>query len=88
MYTYAGLLWTNPNKHDRMDAKGIEVSVTRASVNVNLYLSFFRCSVLVQTVRRDNCPLVRNVVNTCLHKMLIDRDIPVSAHTSLSLVSS
>lgn len=49
---YAGLLWTNPNKFDKMDTKGIE------------------------TVRRDNCLLVKNLVTECLHKILIDRDIP------------
>ena len=35
---YAGLLWTKPEKHDYLDAKGLE------------------------TVRRDNCLLVRKVV--------------------------
>ncbi|KAH6791361.1 DNA polymerase delta subunit 1 [Perilla frutescens var. frutescens] len=49
---YAGLYWTNPNKFDKMDAKGIE------------------------TVRRDNCLLVKNLVSECLNKILIDRDIP------------
>jgi len=49
---YAGLLWTNPEKFDKMDTKGIE------------------------TVRRDNCLLVRQVVDTSLKKMLIDRDVP------------
>ncbi|XP_022843292.1 DNA polymerase delta catalytic subunit [Olea europaea var. sylvestris] len=49
---YAGLYWTNPNKFDKMDTKGIE------------------------TVRRDNCLLVKNLVNECLHKILIERDIP------------
>jgi DNA polymerase elongation subunit (family B) len=29
----------------------------------------------VQTVRRDNCRLVQTVIETCLHKMLIDRDV-------------
>ncbi|KAJ3249040.1 DNA-directed DNA polymerase delta [Chytriomyces hyalinus] len=47
---YAGLYWTNPNKHDKLDAKGIE------------------------TVRRDSCQLVSIVIETCLHKILIDRD--------------
>lgn len=47
---YAGLYWTNPNHHDKMDAKGIE------------------------TVRRDSCRLVSNVIETCLKKLLIDRD--------------
>ena len=47
---YAGLLWTNPEKFDKMDAKGIV------------------------TVRRDNCPLVKEVIDTCLHKILIGRD--------------
>ncbi|GMH37529.1 hypothetical protein BSKO_05402 [Bryopsis sp. KO-2023] len=48
---YAGLLWTNPEKHDKMDTKGIE------------------------TVRRDSCLLVRNVVTECLQKILIHRDV-------------
>ncbi|KZP26619.1 delta DNA polymerase [Athelia psychrophila] len=48
---YAGLYWTNPDKYDKMDSKGIE------------------------TVRRDNCRLVSTVIETCLHKMLIDRDV-------------
>jgi len=48
---YAGLYWTNPEKWDKMDTKGIE------------------------TVRRDNCRLVQTVVDTCLRKILIDRDV-------------
>lgn len=28
----------------------------------------------IETVRRDNCPLVKNVINTVLQKILIDRD--------------
>jgi len=30
----------------------------------------------IETVRRDNCLLVKNLVNDCLHKILIDRDVP------------
>ncbi|KAE9587344.1 DNA polymerase delta catalytic subunit [Lupinus albus] len=30
----------------------------------------------IETVRRDNCLLVKNLVTDCLHKILIDRDIP------------
>ncbi|KAF7721640.1 DNA-directed DNA polymerase delta [Apophysomyces ossiformis] len=48
---YAGLYWTNEEKFDKLDAKGIE------------------------TVRRDNCRLVSNVISTCLNKMLVDRDV-------------
>ena len=48
---YAGLYWTNPNKYDKMDTKGIE------------------------TVRRDNCRLVQNVIETVLRMILIDRDV-------------
>ena len=48
---YAGLYWTNPNKYDKMDSKGIE------------------------TVRRDNCRLVQNVIETILRKILIDQDV-------------
>ena len=47
---YAGVLWTNPKKYDKIDAKGIE------------------------TVRRDNCQLVKEVVQTSLNKLLIDKD--------------
>uniref|UniRef100_T1JE16 DNA polymerase n=1 Tax=Strigamia maritima TaxID=126957 RepID=T1JE16_STRMM len=47
---YAGLYFTRPEIHDKMDCKGIE------------------------TVRRDNCPLVANLMNTCLEKLLIERD--------------
>ncbi|KAJ4777986.1 DNA polymerase [Rhynchospora pubera] len=49
---YAGLYWTNPEKFDKMDIKGIE------------------------TVRRDNCLLVKNLVTECLYKILVDRDVP------------
>ena len=48
---YAGLYWTNPEKYDKMDSKGIE------------------------TVRRDNCRLVQNVIETSLRRILIDRDV-------------
>ena len=37
---YAGLMWTNEDKYDYMDTKGLE------------------------TVRRDNCGLVREVIQT------------------------
>jgi DNA polymerase delta subunit 1 len=29
----------------------------------------------IETVRRDNCHLVKNLVDTCLRKLLIDRDL-------------
>jgi len=48
---YAGLYWTNTEKFDKMDSKGIE------------------------TVRRDNCRLVQNVIETSLKMLLIDRDV-------------
>lgn len=48
---YAGLIYTNPNKPDRIDTKGIE------------------------TVRRDNCELVKTVVESCLNKILYEKDL-------------
>lgn len=48
---YAGLIFTNPEKADRIDTKGIE------------------------TVRRDNCELVKDVIQTCLTRILIDRNV-------------
>ena len=47
---YAGLLWTKPEKYDKIDAKGIE------------------------TVRRDNCGIVKETVQTSLNMMLIEKD--------------
>ncbi|KAL9644114.1 hypothetical protein ABK040_005579 [Willaertia magna] len=60
---YAGLLWTKPTKHDKMDAKGIV------------------------TVRRDNCTLIRNLVNTCLHLILIKRSIKDAENYAKSVIS-
>jgi DNA polymerase elongation subunit (family B) len=34
-----------------------------------------KCFSDVETVRRDNCRLVSTVLETCLFKMLIDRDV-------------
>eukprot|EP00742_Colponemidia_sp_Colp-10_P013425 GILJ01015163.1.p1 GENE.GILJ01015163.1~~GILJ01015163.1.p1 ORF type:complete len:651 (-),score=116.14 GILJ01015163.1:49-2001(-) len=48
---YAGLLWTNSDKYDKLDAKGLE------------------------TVRRDNCPLVSNVISGVLNRILIQRSL-------------
>jgi DNA polymerase delta subunit 1 len=48
---YAGLYWTNAEKYDKLDAKGIE------------------------TVRRDNCQLASDLIETCLRNVLIDRSI-------------
>lgn len=44
------MYFTTPDKHDKMDCKGLE------------------------TVRRDNCPLVATVLNKCLEKLMIERD--------------
>jgi DNA polymerase elongation subunit (family B) len=30
----------------------------------------------IETVRRDNCLLVKNLVTECLNKILVDRDVP------------
>ncbi|MCL7051574.1 hypothetical protein MKW94_017829 [Papaver nudicaule] len=60
---YAGLYWTNADKFDKMDTKGIE------------------------TVRRDNCLLVKNLITECLHKILIDRDIPAAVQFVKNTIS-
>lgn len=41
----------------------------------------------IETVRRDNCALVRNVVSTCLHKLLIDRDVDGAAAFAKATIS-
>lgn len=60
---YAGLYFTQPDKYDKMDCKGIE------------------------TVRRDNCPLVSNMMSTCLQKLLIDRDPDGAVNYAKQIIS-
>ena len=55
-------------------------NTTRWTLKASRYLS--NCTLVqpetdgaVQTVRRDNCRLVQTVIEPCLHKMLIDRDV-------------
>ncbi|KAL6122571.1 hypothetical protein NUSPORA_00337 [Nucleospora cyclopteri] len=48
---YAGLIYTTPEKADRIDSKGIE------------------------SVRRDNCELVKTIIDVCLNKILYNRDV-------------
>lgn len=66
---YAGLYWTRPEKYDKMDTKGIEVCPAYHLSHARVIMS------VLQTVRRDNCRLVSTVISTCLHKLLIDRDV-------------
>ncbi|KAI9090938.1 DNA polymerase family B-domain-containing protein [Phlyctochytrium arcticum] len=60
---YAGLYWTKPDKHDKMDTKGIE------------------------TVRRDSCRLVSSVIETCLKKILVDRDVKGAEDFTKGIIS-
>lgn len=72
---YAGLFWTKPDNFDKMDTKGKHYSLPSCCfVEVPLKLNLHWAGI--ETVRRDNCLLVKNLVNDCLHKILIDRDIP------------
>ncbi|KAL0226420.1 hypothetical protein P9112_013744 [Eukaryota sp. TZLM1-RC] len=41
----------------------------------------------IETVRRDNCPLVAKVVTTCLNKILIDRDPTGAMRYAQSIIS-
>ena len=60
---YAGLLWSTPDKYEKIDCKGIE------------------------TVRRDNCPLVKDVVNNVLKKILIERSYEEAINYCKSVIS-
>ncbi len=42
---------------------------------------------MLQTVRRDNCRLVSTVIQTCLHKMLIDRDVKAAEEYVKQVIS-
>ncbi|KAJ9506485.1 hypothetical protein QJQ45_019412 [Haematococcus lacustris] len=76
---YAGLLWTQPDKHDKMDSKpGLQ------------WRAMALCAPRLQgieTVRRDNCLLVRNVVTTCLEKILIERDVAAAEAYVKNIIS-
>ncbi|TIC02451.1 ARM repeat-containing protein [Wallemia mellicola] len=41
----------------------------------------------IETVRRDNCRLVGTVITTCLHKMLIDRDVKAAEDYTKHVIS-
>jgi DNA polymerase delta subunit 1 len=41
----------------------------------------------LETVRRDNCLMVRRVVDTCLRKILIERDVPGAIDYAKGLIS-
>merc|ERR1712048_716553 len=60
---YAGLYWTNPEKYDKLDTKGIE------------------------TVRRDNCALVRQIVDTVLNKILIEKSVDTAMEYVTKIIS-
>lgn len=60
---YAGMLYTQPNKYDYMDAKGIE------------------------TVRRDNCLMVKNVIQTVLNHVLIERNVSHATEYTKNIIS-
>ncbi|RHY36464.1 hypothetical protein DYB30_002170 [Aphanomyces astaci] len=60
---YAGLLWTKPEKYDKLDTKGLE------------------------TVRRDNCLLVRRMVESCLKKILIERNVDAAIAYTKHIIS-
>ncbi|PAV70284.1 hypothetical protein WR25_24092 [Diploscapter pachys] len=60
---YAGLYFTKPDKHDKMDCKGLE------------------------TVRRDNCPLVAKVLGTCLETLLVDRNADAALSFAKKVIS-
>ncbi|GLE05294.1 hypothetical protein PINS_up014307 [Pythium insidiosum] len=60
---YAGLLWTRPEKYDKLDSKGLE------------------------TVRRDNCLLVRRMVESVLRKILIERNVSGAIEYTKHIIS-
>jgi len=42
----------------------------------------------IETVRRDNCPLVANLINRCLQKLLIDRDVNSAVRHAQVVISN
>lgn len=61
---YAALLWTNSEKFDYMDCKGLE------------------------TVRRDNCALIRKMLSKCLTTILMEKDVEKAICYVHSMITS
>ena len=60
---YAGLLWTKPEKWDKIDQRGLE------------------------SVRRDNCGMVRELILQVLEEVLVHRNIPKAVEMSKFVIS-
>ena len=84
---YAGLLYTNPDKPDKMDAKVSSLLAKDHNIMRVLPILLHESHGLagwkrwcacraqgIETVRRDNCQLVRTVVSTCMDKILVGED--------------
>lgn len=87
---YAGLYWTNPEKFDKMDTKGKQQSlltIWATKLLLGSALIWWFSWTGIETVRRDNCLLVKNLVTECLHKLLVDRDIPGAVQYVKSTIS-
>jgi len=41
----------------------------------------------IETIRRDNCPLVKNVIQTCLNLILVERNIPAAVEYTKQVIS-
>lgn len=65
---YAGLLYTNPDKHDKLDCKG-EFFFKKMDKN---NISFSRIGI--ETVRRDNAPIVPELLSKSLETLMIKSD--------------
>eukprot|EP01105_Mastigella_eilhardi_P019880 TRINITY_DN4697_c0_g1_i1.p1 TRINITY_DN4697_c0_g1~~TRINITY_DN4697_c0_g1_i1.p1 ORF type:complete len:1087 (-),score=272.85 TRINITY_DN4697_c0_g1_i1:125-3088(-) len=42
----------------------------------------------LETVRRDNCPLVKHVISSCLDKILVQRDMPAAIEFTKGIISN
>lgn len=89
---YAALLWTNSEKFDKMDCKGIE---TVRYISLPLYYLHLSHRALydsdkksITTYRRDNCGMVRSVIDRCLKIILMERDTEKAAEHVRSTVRS
>lgn len=65
---YAGLLFTKPDKHDKLDCKG---KCECVCVFFRLLISMI---VGIETVRRDNAPIVATLIKDSLETLLIKND--------------
>lgn len=66
---YAGVLFTNPDKYDKLDCKG-----NKCFCFFFTFIFIFFFFVGIETIRRDSAPIVSEIISTSLNYILIEKN--------------